>query len=642
MPPATILNINCGIAMLSNGGHADLYLHQTGGDQVNYTPAPTYAAKVAVYDATNNLIGTFDASEAAGTGDVLTASIAGLVNGGFVVAWTNMDSNGFGSGPAYYEVFDNNGTPVDSAGSRHHAVSADATHVGGGGIQVAALAGGGFTVVYASGSQVQALSQRDFVCTFSYGGNLTSFSRANESGIGDPSNYVNTAEGNCLLRATSPGMRIAPLPDGSFVVEEATYVYFGPNYTPLGDFIYKFTSAGLPANFASGYPQLRVNWNNGGRSFDIVGTSGGGFASVNQNQPGNYEITLFNADGTTLTTNTLQQQVYQNGGLGPKSYKAVTIAPWVSRSTYYNGPDVGTLIALTKTGNNLVVAMNSAAGFGIATYLAADGTQVGSVVNSPVSPTPGGAYLLNPRLIPLAGGQWALTYDDYSVNLTSGYATASTYEYGFAPSVAQAPTITGVSSTTANGSYNTTTVIPITVTFSAAVTVTGTPTLALNSGGSASYASGSGSSTLTFNYTVGAAQNSNDLDYSSTTALALAGGTINATTGGTAATLTLPSPGATGSLGANKALVIDTTAPTIVSINRLTPSGQTTAASSVTFRVTYSEAVTGAATNNFSVVAVNGSNIVGTVTGVTGTGSTRDVTVSITSGTGEYRLRAVN
>ncbi|OYW72834.1 MAG: hypothetical protein B7Z37_23770 [Verrucomicrobia bacterium 12-59-8] len=205
-----------------------------------------------------------------------------------------------------------------------------------------------------------------------------------------------------------------------------------------------------------------------------------------------------------------------------------------------------------------------------------------------------------------------------------------------------APTITNISSTTADGSYNATTVIPITVTFSAAVTVTGTPTLALNSGGSASYASGSGSSALTFNYTVGATQNSADLDYSSTSALALASGTINATTGGTAATLTLPSPGAAGSLGANKAIVIDTTAPTIVSINRQTPSGQTTAANSVTFRVTYSEAVTVSGASNFSVVAVNGSTIVGTVTGVTGSGTTRDVTVSITSGTGEFRLRAVN
>jgi hypothetical protein len=204
------------------------------------------------------------------------------------------------------------------------------------------------------------------------------------------------------------------------------------------------------------------------------------------------------------------------------------------------------------------------------------------------------------------------------------------------------PTVASISSTTANGSYNATTLIPITVNFNAPVTVTGTPTLALNTSVTASYASGSGTSTLTFNYTVGAGQNATLLDCASTNALTLVGGTINATTGGTAANLTLPTPGGANSLGLNKALVIDTTAPTISSIARQTPSGQTTASNIVTFRVTYSEPVTVPGASNFSVVAVNGSNIVGTVTSVTGSGTTRDVTVSITSGTGEFRLRAVN
>jgi|GEM_PF-2004805 len=217
-------------------------------------------------------------------------------------------------------------------------------------------------------------------------------------------------------------------------------------------------------------------------------------------------------------------------------------------------------------------------------------------------------------------------------------ATSAADQFTYVP----APTVASISSTIANGSYKATTLIPITVTFSAAVTVTGTPTLALNSGGSASYASGSGTSTLTFNYTVGATDNATLLDCSSTTALVLAGGTINATTGGTAANLTLPTPGGANSLGVNKAIVIDTTAPTIVSINRQAPTGQTTPSNVVTFRVTYSEAVTVPGINNFAVVAVNGSTIVGTVTSVTGSGTTRDVVVTITSGTGEFRLRGVN
>jgi hypothetical protein len=89
--------------------------------------------------------------------------------------------------------------------------------------------------------------------------------------------------------------------------------------------------------------------------------------------------------------------------------------------------------------------------------------------------------------------------------------------------------------------------------------------LALNSGGTASYSSGSGTSTLTFTYTVAAGENSPKLDYTSTSALTLNGGTIfDTVTNPNAANLTLPAPGAAGSLGANKNIVIDTVAPTVL------------------------------------------------------------------------------
>jgi len=68
-----------------------------------------------------------------------------------------------------------------------------------------------------------------------------------------------------------------------------------------------------------------------------------------------------------------------------------------------------------------------------------------------------------------------------------------------------APTVTNVTSTSADGSYMTGAVIPITVTFSEAVTVTGTPQLTLETGATdrvVNYVSGSGTNTLTFNYTV--------------------------------------------------------------------------------------------------------------------------------------------
>lgn len=72
--------------------------------------------------------------------------------------------------------------------------------------------------------------------------------------------------------------------------------------------------------------------------------------------------------------------------------------------------------------------------------------------------------------------------------------------------------------------------------------------------------SGSGSNTLIFTYTVQSGDTSGDLDYVSTTALVLNGGTIRDGNSNNAV-LTLPSPGASASLGANKSLIIDTTAP---------------------------------------------------------------------------------
>jgi hypothetical protein len=127
------------------------------------------------------------------------------------------------------------------------------------------------------------------------------------------------------------------------------------------------------------------------------------------------------------------------------------------------------------------------------------------------------------------------------------------------------PAVTGISSPIANGTYGVTTTIPITVTFTTAVVVTGTPKLALSDGGTASYASGSGTAVLTFNYTpaYGETTNGNKLDYASANALSLNGGTINDVLNNPA-NLTLPAPGAANSLSANKSIIIDAVAPTVV------------------------------------------------------------------------------
>jgi hypothetical protein len=133
------------------------------------------------------------------------------------------------------------------------------------------------------------------------------------------------------------------------------------------------------------------------------------------------------------------------------------------------------------------------------------------------------------------------------------------------PRLAGFPGVTGVSSTQATGAYGAGTPISIQVTFNQPVTVTGTPQLSLNAGDDAvaNYASGSGTPTLTFTYNVAAGQSSSDLDYASTTALALNGGSIQDAVGD-AALLVLPTTGSDGL--ATKSIVIDTTAPTVTNV----------------------------------------------------------------------------
>ena len=204
----------------------------------------------------------------------------------------------------------------------------------------------------------------------------------------------------------------------------------------------------------------------------------------------------------------------------------------------------------------------------------------------------GGPYLQSSATM-IDGASWT----DFTVTFT---ATKTAHDIFFTPkavagtgiaylsmgvgaaAIAVASDVTNVTSSTVDGHYKAGDNVSIQVTFDEAVSVTGTPTLTLDVGGaaqSASYSGGTGTTTLTFVYTAQAGDISADLDYQSTSALSLNGGTIVSTTGGSNAILSLPSPGAAGSLGANKAIVIDTTAPvaTNAAISLSTGSGTNSA-----------------------------------------------------------------
>ena len=127
------------------------------------------------------------------------------------------------------------------------------------------------------------------------------------------------------------------------------------------------------------------------------------------------------------------------------------------------------------------------------------------------------------------------------------------------------PTVTSVSSSSANGSYGVGQTVAVTVVFSEPVLVSGTPQITLETGSSdavVNMTSGTGTNTLTFNYTVRAGDTTGDLDYLSNAALALNGGIIK-DPAENLAVLSLPNTGGANSIAGQKNIVIDTTAPVI-------------------------------------------------------------------------------
>ena len=154
-----------------------------------------------------------------------------------------------------------------------------------------------------------------------------------------------------------------------------------------------------------------------------------------------------------------------------------------------------------------------------------------------------------------------------------------------------APTVNGgVTSSITNGTYGLGQEVSITVTFSENVAVTGTPTLALNitpTTRMANYTSGSGTNILTFSYTTQTGDTSSRLDYTSTSALT---GTIKDGAGNNAS-LTLAAPLAAGSLGANKNIIIDTTAASVLYAEGAVPNGAYMAGQVISITVAMSEPV---------------------------------------------------
>ena len=120
---------------------------------------------------------------------------------------------------------------------------------------------------------------------------------------------------------------------------------------------------------------------------------------------------------------------------------------------------------------------------------------------------------------------------------------------------------------------------------------TGIPKITLETGvgdSSAYYVSGHGSNTISFQYIIATGDSSSDLDYLSIDALDANSGTIRDASGNDAS-LTLPAPGATGSLGANKNLSVDGFGPLVSSISSAAPDSVYNVGSIIPITITFNE-----------------------------------------------------
>ena len=312
---------------------------------------------------------------------------------------------------------------------------------------------------------------------------------------------------------------------------------------------------------------ISSNANSGNLSI-LLGDGTGSFAAANNwiSSASGGAIGDFNGDGKAdwvTASSVAKVQLY-------------TTPPATTSATYNAATGAlvitGTGFAALASGYDIVVSKLTLTGEGGATYTltsanveitsatqftvtlnATDKTAVNQILNkNGVSSTSGTTYNL------------AAT-EDWDTGTAAAAVIADLTGNGITVSNA-VPTVSGVTSSTANGSYKAGAVISIQVNFTEAVTVTGPPQLTLETGATdevINYASGSGTSTLIFTYTVQLGDISSDLDYQSTTALALNGGTVKDAASNNA-TLTLPAVGAAGSLGANKEIAIVKSDQTII------------------------------------------------------------------------------
>ncbi len=517
--------------------------------------------------------------------------------------------------------------------------------------QLALNASSGAVATYTGGSGTSTLT---FDYTVAAGDNASDFDYASTTALSLNGGTIDDTSGNAAV-LTLPATGTDGLAAQNIVIDTTTPAVTGVSSTQAAGTYGAGTTIPITVAFneavtVTGTPQLALNASSGAVA---AYTSGSGTSTLT------FTYTVANGDVTNDLDYTSTTALSLNGG---------TIADTVGNAAVLTLPATGTDGLATQ---NIVINTTAPTVTGVSSTQAAGTYGAGTTIpitvafSAPVTVTGTPQLAMNASSGAMAtytGGSGtsaltftytvaagdstsdldyttitALTLNEGTIEDTAGNAAVLTLPTTGTDSLAAqkividttTPTVTAIASTQTAGSYGAGTAIPITVTFSEPVTVTGTPQLSLNasSGAVADYTSGSGTATLTFTYTVAAGDNAADLDYSSTTALSLNGGTIKDAVGNVAV-LTLPATGTDGL--ASQKIVIDTTTPTVTGVSSTQTAGTYGSGTAIPVTVTFSEPITVTGTPQLALNASSGA--VATYTGGSGTST---VTFTYTVATGD-------
>ena len=315
--------------------------------------------------------------------------------------------------------------------------------------------------------------------------------------------------------------------------------------------------------------------------------------SFSANEAGTITYGGYCSSGTTSAssgTNSISFNTLSEG-----SYSNCTITFTDSAGNVGNTLNVNTFVVDTTAPTlSQVTAVTSPTNVTTPNY-AFSSSKAGTI--SYVGCSPGGTSAISGTNSISFGALSDASYSNCSITVTdsAGNASSALSVNTFVVDTT-APTVSSISSSTSNGAYKLNDNITVLVTFNDNVIVdnsSGNPRIQLETGSNdryANYFSGNSTSTLSFLYTVQSGDNSSDLDYKSTDSLSANNGTIRDNASNNA-TLTLPTQGNSGSLGANKAIVIDAVVPTIDNVTSSTADGHYFSGDNITVTVTFNKNV---------------------------------------------------